>query len=249
MDGGKVTSRIRDGLRRPGALLALSAAMIPAAVLWAGGDAEAETAPASSRYAVGSPGMLVAQEIARGTWGGEPCGGEVEVVWGSDEPLVNARSYWANPYSAYGRPELNTQCRVVFNAGLEFSWEKFCTVLVHEYGHLAGHPHGADGPDVMSPIYRAPLPACVAAPDPAAPDPVPAPAPAPTSRGGAVVDAPVRATSARRARAKARARARAAAKARARTRTATAAKLRARAGGDDALLRFSAADVDDLWRR
>ncbi|HEU4658605.1 MAG TPA: hypothetical protein VFR97_13840 [Capillimicrobium sp.] len=213
MDGGQVTSRIRDRLRKPTVLLGASLAMIPAAVLFTG-SSKADTAPASIRYAVGSVGMQVAQDIARQTWGVDPCAGQVEIVWGTDEPLVNARSYWANPYSAYDHAELNTQCRIVFNRDLDFSWQKLCTVVVHEYGHLAGRAHTADGPDVMSPIYRAPLPACVATPDPAAPVPPPAPAPAPeitpspvTTEG--VIDAPI----GRSKRSKPRAGARAAAKA------------------------------------
>lgn len=201
MDGEKVTRWIKDALRRPGVLLAASAAMVPAAFLWTGGDAEAETAPASMRYAVGTSGMLTAQDLARRIWGGEPCGGQVEVAWGTDEPLVNARSYWANPRSAYDDPALNTHCRIVFNSDLDFSWQKFCTVLVHEYGHLAGRPHVADGPDVMSPIYRAPLADCARTPDPAAPAP-PSPAPAPAAVTE-IIDAPVRRRSDRRTRARA----------------------------------------------
>jgi hypothetical protein len=49
---------------------------------------------------------------------------------------------------------------------MTFDWAQFCTVLVHEYGHLTGHPHTADGDGVMSPIYRAPLPACTQVADP-----------------------------------------------------------------------------------
>lgn len=222
MDGGKVTSRIRRRLGRPSTLLALSAALLPAAFLWAGEGAEADTAPASMRYGVGSTGMFVAQDLARRTWGVDPCGGQVEVVWGSDEPLVNARSYWANPRSAYDDPALNVQCRIVFNAALDFSWEKFCTVLVHEYGHLAGRPHGADGPDVMSPVYRAPLPDCAATADPAAPA-----APVATE----VVDAPIRSRAARRPKARAAAQAR-----------TSSSRPRARVADDERLERFTAAD-------
>ncbi len=183
MDGDGKTARRRVGLRRSIALTAISLAMVPVALLAAG--AEAELPPASSRYALGSTGMVVAHDIALRHWGGEACGGRVEVVWGTDEPSINARSYWANPRSAYDHPQLNVQCRVVFNTALGFSWEKFCTVYVHEYGHLMGRPHVEDGGDVMSPIYRAPLEACAATPDPAA-----APEPAAASRTLTESDAP-----------------------------------------------------------
>lgn len=128
--------------------------------------------PAAVRYAPGSPGMLVAQDIARRTWGMDPCGGQLDIAWVADDAAINARALWANPQSSYGAPELNEQCRIVFNTAASFGWARLCTVLVHEYGHLTGHPHTADGPDVMSPVYRAPLPACAATPDPAAPRPV-----------------------------------------------------------------------------
>jgi len=39
---------------------------------------------------------------------------------------------------------------------------------VHEVGHLVGHPHAADGRDVMSPVLRVPLGACAATPEPRA---------------------------------------------------------------------------------
>lgn len=208
MDGGTVAGRTRAGLRRCGALLALAAAVAPVALLSTG--AKAAGPPASSRYATGSAGMAIAQGIAQRHWGVAACAGAVELAWGSDEPSVNARSYWANPRSAYDHPDLNVQCRIVFNAGLAFSWEKFCTVFVHEYGHLVGKPHVGDGEDVMSPIYRASLPACAGTPDPSE-----ASSPTPVADPAEVVDAPVarprgRRSNARVARTRSHARARAA---------------------------------------
>jgi hypothetical protein len=211
MDGGEVTSRIEAGLRRAGALTLVSLAMVPLALMSFGDGARADEPPSSVRFAVGSPAMLAAQDLARRTWGTDPCGGVVDVSWGTDDPSINARSYWANPQSAYDAPELNVQCRIVFNALLSFDWPKFCTVLVHEYGHLAGHPHSADGPDVMSPIYRAPLASCAAMPDPttAAAPPPPPPAPpvvdAPANRGSSTASAAQKAKQKRLAKARAKA--------------------------------------------
>ncbi|HEY8581680.1 MAG TPA: hypothetical protein VIL49_01995 [Capillimicrobium sp.] len=238
MDGGQISTRTRRGRRRSGALMAVTAAMLPGALLWSGDRAAADAPPASMRYAVGTSGMTVAQDLARRTWGVDPCGGQVEVVWGSDEPNINARSYWANPRSAYDAPELNSSCRIVFNAGLPFSWEKFCTVLVHEYGHLAGRPHSADGPDVMSPIYRAPAPDCANTPDPVAPPaPVPPAAPAPPAQSA--LDAPGAGKPARRSKQR---------RTGARAATATTRAHGApRSAPADArpLLRFSAAHTDE----
>jgi hypothetical protein len=219
MDGGEVTSRVDAGLRRAGALALVSVAMIPLALMSFGERAHADEPPASARFAVGSPGMLVAQDLARRTWGMDPCGGVIDVSWGVDDPSINARSYWANPQSAYDAPALNVQCRIVFNTLLSFDWPKFCTVLVHEYGHLAGHPHSADGPDVMSPIYRAPLPACTALADPSGVAAAAAPAPLPLPP--VVVDTPSTAKKAKAKRLTSKARAKVAkSKARAKARMA-----------------------------
>lgn len=157
MDGGRTHIWARRALQLLGTALVLGA-VTPSA-------ASADTPPAE-RFAVGSPAMATAQQIAIAQWGAMPCNGQVTVEWGTDDANINARSYWANPTSSYGAPERNVQCRVVFNGQMRFDWPKFCTVLVHELGHLAGHDHTADGADVMSPIYRAPLPACTNTPDP-----------------------------------------------------------------------------------
>ncbi len=219
MEGGQVTSRIRTVAGSTKALLALMAVTIPIGLLATASAGHADDVPPATRFAVGSAAMQTAQQIALANWGTNACGGQVAIEWGADDANINARSYWANPVSSYDTPEQNVQCRIVLNAGMTFSWPKFCTVLVHEYGHLTGHPHTADGPDVMSPIYRAPLPACTGA-DPTAPAPSTATpdagavtATTATASAAAVADAPAKRTSRRaggrshnRTRSKARAR-------------------------------------------
>jgi hypothetical protein len=144
---------------------AMAIAMVSFAVAANAGTASAAD-PAPQRFAVGSPGLLAAQDIARQTWGTDPCGGQVEIVWAVQAPLVNATSSWKNPSSAYDEPELDYDCRITLNTEMRFDWLKLCTTVVHEYGHLAGQRHGDDGTEVMSPVYRAPLPACAATPEP-----------------------------------------------------------------------------------
>lgn len=210
MEGGSVISRFTRKAGSVRLLLAASIAMIPLALVTAG-TGVADDVPPATRFAVDSAAMATAQGIARAHWGVDACAGQVAISWGVDEASINARSYWANPYSAYDHPALNVQCRIVFNAQMTYSWPKFCTVLVHEYGHLVGRPHVADGTDVMSPIYRAPLEACmVDEPGTQAAPPAPQPVSSP------VVDAPRPRTTSRAARRASAKRARARAKARAR---------------------------------
>ena len=182
-------------------------------------------------FAVGSPPMQTAIQLAKAHWGTNPCGGNVTLVWSALDTSINAQSAWTNPRSAYDNPDLNTDCTVTFNPVADFDWPKFCTVTVHEFGHLSGKPHVNDSNDVMSPYYTKPVPECTAN-TPAQFQPVApaaqAPAPAPTAAKAAVIKpakiarpAVKKATRAKaKAKAKARARARARTRAHARTRRA-----------------------------
>jgi hypothetical protein len=242
MDGGQVIARIRTVVGSTKTLLALSAAMIAVAFLAVASSGQADDVPPATRFAVGSPGMQIALGIAQANWGTQACNGQVSIEWGTDEPNINARSYWANPLSSYDNPAQNVQCRIVFNSTMTFSWPKFCTVFVHEYGHLTGHPHTVDGADVMSPIYRAPPPACETA-DPSAPPAPPAQlvTTTTTTPAPAFVDAPVeRSTERPRTKTKSNRKAKAARRGRAKARARIASRP---------MLRFSDADAEPLpWR-
>jgi hypothetical protein len=130
-----------------------------------------------SVFSIGSSAEQLALQIAKSTWNADPCGGQVTVTWGTLGDDVNAQSSWTNPQSAYDNPELNGNCSVTFNPGADFDWPKFCTVMVHELGHLAGRPHSPDARDVMAAYYTIPLPTCVSS-TPAEFVPAPKPAPA-----------------------------------------------------------------------
>lgn len=107
--------------------------------------------------------VSTAEAVAAAEWGMEACSGDVEITWRARSRHVNAVSSWANPHTAYGEPERNFACRVEFNPRTTWTWAKFCTVLVHEFGHLTGHRHSPDPNDVMAPLFADPLPACTAA--------------------------------------------------------------------------------------
>jgi hypothetical protein len=133
----------------------------------------ATTASDDAQFAANSPAMVQAELIAVKYWGTSPCSGVVSVSWGELDPSINATSTWWNPVAAYGNAAANSQCSIVFNSAQNYDWPMFCTVMVHEIGHLTGHQHVADPTNVMYPIYVAPIPECEGTPSGvAAPAPV-----------------------------------------------------------------------------
>lgn len=140
---------------------ALAAAALAIAVLAPAAVAQAPAAP-SVRFAVGSPALEAAQAIARAHWGVDPCGGDVAIAWVPLERYVNALSSWTVQASdAYAAPELNRDCRIDLSTRMAFAWPKLCTVVVHEYGHLAGRRHDDAPGRLMSAVYERPIPECL----------------------------------------------------------------------------------------
>lgn len=119
--------------------------------------------PTSARYAPTSPAIATAEQIARDYWGADPCGGTVTVVWQRQSADINALSTWSTPSpDPYGDPADNRDCTVALNPAAAFDWPKLCTVIVHEFGHLTGHPHDPHPGRLMSELYTTPLPQCTA---------------------------------------------------------------------------------------
>jgi hypothetical protein len=125
----------------------------------AAGTAATATADATA-FAVDSAAMVKAELIAVEYWNTTPCSGQVSVSWGTLDPTINASSNWWNPTEAYGNAGANSQCSIVFNQYQKFDWPMFCSVMVHEIGHLTGHEHVLDKTSVMYPIYITPITQC-----------------------------------------------------------------------------------------
>lgn len=148
---------------------------------FAGGAPHAFAADPATDYAVGSAPMQAAQQIAHDYWSADPCGSQVAISWMQLSSTTNATSTWTNPIGQYDAPSQNTSCAIAFNTTVSWDWNKFCSVLVHEYGHLLGHPHSEDANDLMYAYYVKPLDQCAASPlnvpvaPPASTDPAPAP--------------------------------------------------------------------------
>jgi hypothetical protein len=174
---GATVRRLAGGKRRATLLLlgATSAALIAAAPASASPNfalsqsfSANEIAPSpATTYPVGGPAMQQARALADKHWGFDPCGTSVAISWDSLDPSINATSTWWNPSDPYNNPQENNHCQVQFNVNQAFDWPMFCTVFVHEFGHLAGHQHNqSDSADVMYPVYTQPTPECASTPDP-----------------------------------------------------------------------------------
>ncbi|MCW2506070.1 MAG: hypothetical protein JWO79_4354 [Actinomycetia bacterium] len=143
-------------------------AIVAALCFLAWGTAPALADPATD-YAGGTELTQRAQDIARSVWAADPCAGEVTISWMALSPTVNATSTWSNPVGQYDAPAQNTVCAIAFNTAVSWDWVRFCSILVHEYGHLTGHPHDDDPASIMSAFYTRPVDQCAAAAPVAAP--------------------------------------------------------------------------------
>jgi hypothetical protein len=155
---------------------ALAALLACAAVLVGAATARADDAPVTPpqvRWPVGGPALDTALELGAAHWGRTPCGGRVAVSWAPLRATLNANSTWAYVgHDPYAHPSKNTNCAITLSTLAEWDWQKLCTVVVHEVGHLDGHDHSPDPNDVMYFAYVTPVADCVATPEPDPNDPV-----------------------------------------------------------------------------
>jgi hypothetical protein len=87
--------------------------------------------------------------LARDAWPGSPCAGREVVHVGADDSLAAEVAGLApGPGQTLEGMAAPATCEVWLAAGL--SAQRFCTVLVHELGHLAGREHTAVVHDVMN---------------------------------------------------------------------------------------------------
>ena len=97
--------------------------------------------------AAGSPRFSQALPIAKARFG-TVCPAGIQAQWTELTPGVLAQVQ-------------RGRCRIQFSPAIRhypFRW--FCTVVVHEYGHLAGRSHSTNPRSVMFPFLRRVYPPC-----------------------------------------------------------------------------------------
>jgi hypothetical protein len=95
--------------------------------------------------------LIVALERAYQLWGEEPCGGSYRIELTTLPGEVRGHSSWREPASSLGpftTPSGTwTDCVIQVPAtawtaeAVASEWSDACSVVLHEWGHLTGHPH------------------------------------------------------------------------------------------------------------
>lgn len=118
-------------------------ALVATAGLCAGGT------PATANTRARRTPLSIALAHAYQLWGVKPCGGHyrVEIVFLPE--FVYGESTWISPggVGSYADPPAWTECIMRLQRSewtresLEIDWAATCTSVLHEWGHLTGHPH------------------------------------------------------------------------------------------------------------
>jgi hypothetical protein len=93
--------------------------------------------------------VVRAARKASGYWGGTRC---LHITYAYHQ-LADGRIAQAGWYAFGLTPRVYLRCSITFDARrIRISFALYCAVVVHEFGHLSGHPHVRDPRDIMYPV-------------------------------------------------------------------------------------------------
>ena len=111
---------------------------------------------------------VLATAVAKRYWSAAPCAGQITVL--TDMPLAPdldpTTDGWVTFNSSLGPNNLEapantyTQCTISLAhwqwptaTAIQNDWNMFCLTVIHEMGHLLGHPHSLSPGSVMAPVF------------------------------------------------------------------------------------------------